>query len=142
MGENDTASFLNLTSFTTDLNGGNTTDNSDLAPTVQFINNSGKTVRVYNGQVQLTDTGITADDYTLASGVTAFFSGFSNNSSISGLVVRSNAWKDAQPCSDTAVMTNGNVYVIVLTAENANTETPTLNWNVITKTADEFYSAE
>lgn len=92
MAENDEASFYNLTTFTTDLNGTATQEYDDLAPTVQFINNSGKTVRVYNGQVQLTDAGITADDYTLASGVTAFFPPFTHGTSITSLNVRSIAW--------------------------------------------------
>ena len=143
MEENDTASFLNITSFTTDLNGSATSDDSDLAPTVQFINNTGKTLRVYNGQVQLTDSGITSDDYTLATGITAFFSGFTGGTSATTLNVRSVAWTGALYCDGTDTLQNGNVYTVTLTiASGSGTTSPTLNWAITSTGASDFYTEE
>ena len=141
--ENNTASFYNLTTFTTDLNGVPTSDNSDLAPTVQFINNTGKTLRVYNGQKQLTDSGIISDDYTIAHGIAGFFSGFTSGALASAINVRCVGWTGAFNCTDTTTLENGKVYkVTVSIASGANTETPTLAWNVQAVDADDFYTAE
>ena len=141
--ENNTASFMNLTTFTTDLNGVPTSDNSDLAPTVQFINNTGKTLRVYNGQKQLTDSGIISDDYTLADGITGFFSGFTSGALASAINVRCVAWTGKFDCNDTTALENGKVYkVTVSVASGENTENPTLTWNVEAVDADDFYTAE
>ena len=138
MEDNDTASFMNLTTFTTDLNGNNTNDTSNLAPTVQFINNTGKTLRVYNGQVQLADTGIKADDYTLAAGVTAFFSGFTAGTQASAINVRSVAWSGMQRCTDTTAFENGKVYKITIAGQTENN----LSWTVTSESADSFYTSE
>lgn len=143
MSENDEASFYNLTTFTTDLNGTSAKEYDDLAPTVQFINNTGKTVRVYNGQIQLTDAGISTDDYTLASGVTAYFTGFTDGTSATTLSVRSVAWNSAAACSEDIKFTKGKVYVVTATANTGDdSATKPVKWTVTEKTADDFYSAE
>lgn len=141
MEENDEASFYNLTSFTTDLNGTAAQEYDDLAPTVQFINNTGKTVRVYNGQIQLSDAGSVTDDYTLASGITAFFTSFTEGSNSSALNVRSVAWNGNQSCSKSLAFENGKVYVVtaaVNTGSDKNTKP--LVWTVTEKNAGDFYT--
>ena len=141
MAENDEASFYNVTTFTTDLTGGATKEYDDLAPTVQFINNSGKTVRVYNGQVQLTDAGISTDDYTLASGVTAYFTDFTAGTSSTSLGVRSVAWNGNQSCTESVSFEKGKVYVVTLTANTGDdSATKPVKWAVSEKAAEEFYS--
>lgn len=141
MSDNDTASFLNLTSFTTDLNGTATQEYDDLAPTVQFINNSGKTIRVYNGQVQLTDAGISSDDYTLASGVTAYFTTFTAGTNSTGLSVRSVAWSGAQNCTESITFEKGKVYIVTANANTGEDKaTNPVKWTVTEKTASDFYS--
>lgn len=141
MSESDTASFLNLTSFTTDLNGTATQEYDDLAPTVQFINNSGKTIRVYNGQVQLTDAGISSDDYTLASGLTAYFTEFTAGTNSIGLSVRSVAWSGAQTCTESVSFENGKVYIVTVDANTGEDKsTNPVKWTVSEKTASDFYS--
>ena len=141
MAENDEASFYNLTTFTTDLNGTAAQEYDDLAPTVQFINNTGKTIRVYNGQVQLTDAGISTDDYTLATGVTAYFTAFTAETSSTTLNVRSVAWTGAQSCTETVTFEKGKVYVVTATANTGDdSTTKPVKWTVTEKTASEFYS--
>ncbi len=140
MAENDEASFYNLDTFTTDLNGTSDKEYDDLAPTVQFINNSGKTVRVYNGQVQLTDAGITADDYTLANGVTAYFTAFTAGTKTTTLNVRSTAWTGAQNCTESITLEKGKVYIVTVEANKEDDkETNPVVWSVTTNSADEFY---
>ncbi|MBR4179823.1 MAG: hypothetical protein IKR45_03885 [Treponema sp.] len=148
--ENDTASFMNLTTFTTDLYGDATNDNSDLAPTVKFVNQTGKTLRVYNGQIQLTDTGITADDYTLASGVSAFFTGFTEGTSLSNLNIRNVAWNGNYYCTDTTTkLENGYVYIITVRSSdgsysgsgNSDNKSP-VSWYVNKEPANHFYTEE
>ena len=141
MAENDEASFLNLTTFTTDLNGSSTKEYDDLAPTVQFINNSGKTVRVYNGQLQLTDAGISTDDYTLATGITAYFTDFTAGSDSTAISVRSVAWTNKQSCTENVTFEKGKVYVIKISANTGDDkETNPVTWTVEEKTATDFYS--
>ncbi len=149
--ENDTASFMNLTTFTTDLYGDATNDNSDLSPTIKFVNQTGKTLRVYNGQVQLTDTGICADDYTLASGISAFFTGFTAGTSISNLNIRNVAWPSNYYCSDTSTkLQNGYVYIVTVRSSggyNSNGSSTSsnkvsLSWSVSKEPANLFYTEE
>ncbi len=140
MAENDEASFFNLTTFTTDLNGTAAKEYDDLAPTVQFINNSGKTLRVYNGQLQLTDAGVSTDDYTLASGVTAFFTSFTAGTSATTLGVRSVAWNGEQKCTEAITFEKGKVYVVTVTANTGDDkETNPVLWKVAEKSAESFY---
>ena len=140
MADNDEAAFYNLDTFTTDLNGTSDKEYDDLAPTVQFINNSGKTLRVYNGQIQLTDAGITADDYTLANGVTAFFTAFTAGTKTTSLNVRSVAWSGAQSCTESIALEKGKVYVVTAEANTGNDkDTNPVIWSVITNSAEEFY---
>ena len=152
--ENDTASFMNLTTFTTDLYGDATKDNSDLAPTVKFVNQTGKTLRVYNGQVQLTDTGINAEDYALASGVSAFFTGFEEGSRLCDLNVQNIAWSNRYYCTDSStVLKNGYVYTIVVNSYKnssygsysygtASGDDVRLVWSVSKTSANAFYTEE
>lgn len=141
MEENDEASFYNLTSFTTDLNGTASQEYDDLAPSVQFINNTGKTIRVYNGQIQLTDAGVSADDYTLATGVTAYFTAFTAETSSTSLNVRSVAWSGTKYCTESATFEKGKVYIVKAEANTGTDKdtTPVL-WTVSEKNASEFYT--
>ena len=146
--ENDTASFMNLTTFTTDLYGDATKDNSDLAPTVKFVNHTGKTIRVYNGQVQLTDTGINSEDYTLASGLSAFFTGFTEGTSLSSLNIRNISWEKNYYCTGTSMtLRNGYVYTVIVTKSNYSGSSSqkndvVLNWSVEKTSANKFYTEE
>ena len=151
--ENDTASFMNLTTFTTDLYGDATNDNSDLAPTIKFINQTGKTLRVYNGQVQLADNGICADDYTLASGISAFFTGFTEGTSLSNLNIRNVAWAGNYYCTDTSTkLQNGYVYIVTVRNSNSSSygsssssssgNKVSLTWTVSKEQANRFYTEE
>ena len=141
--ENDTASFMNLTTFTTDLYGDATKDNSDLAPTVKFVNQTGKTIRVYNGQVQLADTGICADDYTLASGISAFFTGFEDGSRLTDLNIRNISWKKNYYCNNSTVLKNGYVYTVVVSkSSSSSANEPVLTWSVSKTAANNFYSRD
>ena len=149
--ENDTASFMNLTTFTTDLYGDATNDNSDLAPTIKFINQTGKTLRVYNGQVQLSDNGICVDDYTLASGVSAFFTGFTEGTSLSNLNIRNVAWSGNYYCTDTTTkLQNGYVYIVTVRNSNnssyssssSSANPVSLTWTVSKEAANRFYTEE
>lgn len=141
MEENDEASFYNLDSFTTDLNGIAADDEySDLAPTVQFINNSGKTLRVYNGQVQLSDAGIAADDYTLANGVTAYFTEFTAGTDSTALSLRSVAWTGNLKCTENVTFEAGKVYIVKVTANTGDDKTTNpVIWTVTTQGAEQFY---
>ncbi len=142
MAENDEASFYNLTTFTTDFNGTAAKEYDDLAPTVQFINNSGKTLRVYNGQLQLTDAGVSTDDYTLSSGVTAYFTSFTAGTSATGLGVRSVAWTGEQKCTESISFEKGNVYIVTVTANTGDDkDTKPVLWKVAEKTAESFYAS-
>lgn len=147
MAENDDAAFYDVDQITTDLTGKNTTSNDDdLAPTVQFINNSGKSVRVYNGQIQLCNYGISADDYVCVNGVTALFTdSFTENSNATGIIARSTAWEEAQQCNVDMTMKKGKVYVINLKQNNSSTgSTPIIaaspvSWEVTETDAVSFY---
>ena len=148
MVENDTATFYNIDTWTTDITGRNlTSSDDDLAPTVQFINNTGKTVRVYNGQVQLCDYGISADDYSCASGVTALFAdSFTTNSNTTGIGVRSVAWEGLWNCTVSKKMEAGKVYIITLASSPefasdpsaGNLKSPVV-WDVTVNDATKFY---
>lgn len=146
MEENDTASFFNLKTFTTNLNGTNTSSNYDLAPAVYFTNNTKKTVRVYNGKVQLTDLGIVSDDYTLASGVSALFTNFSEGTTASSLNIESIAWNENQYCLSATEFKKGYVYLIsVETSVNKKydgTMQTNFFWNIKEVTAESFYTKE
>ena len=148
MAENDEASFYNLTRFETDLNGTATKEYDDLAPTIQFINNSGKTVRVYKGQIQLSDAGIAADDYTLAAGVTAYFTAYyegEKSVTLSGtnsttLNVSSVAWTGKQNCTESFIFEKGKVYIVIISSNTGEDKAnkPVL-WTVMEKDAENFF---
>ena len=144
MRQNDEASFYENDSFTTDLNGDVTPNEwDDLAPTIKFINNSSKTVRVYNGQKQLTNAGIVTDDYTQAAGITAFFTDFVDRTRITGLSVRSVAWNGKQDCTETTMLYNGKVYTVEIRDNpgSDSAENPIL-WTVVSEEdASEFFAA-
>ena len=150
--ENDTASFMNLTSFTTDLYGDATKDNSDLAPTVKLVNQTGKTLRIYNGQVQLSDNGLQVDDYTLASGLSAFFTGFSEGEMLTNINIRNISWAEKFYCTDTTtVLKNGYVYTVIVSNANSyrnygynnkSNKEVVLKWTVSCETANNFYTEE
>lgn len=143
MEENDEASFYNLTSFTTDLNGIATQEYDDLAPTVQFINNTGKTIRVYNGQIQLSDAGSVTEDYTLASGITAFFTSFTEGANSSAVNIRSVAWNGNQTCTKSISFKHGNVYVITASINTgSDRNSKPLLWDVVEKNAESFYTQQ
>lgn len=139
MEENDVASFQNIDKWTLDLTGKNlTTNDDDLSPTVQFINNSGKSVAVYNGQIQLCDYGISADDYWCADGITALFvDSFTEGSNTSGIIARSPAWEFPEQCNIDKAMEKGKVYVITL--KKNTTTTNKVSWDVTEKDAVSFY---
>ena len=145
MAENDIATFYDLDTITTDITGKNlTSSDNDLAPTVQFINNSGKSVRVYNGQIQLCNYGLTADDYSCADGVTALFAdSFTTNSNTTGISVRSGAWNGEQRCDVDQKMEAGKVYTVTLKPAPSTVSDPTnkseVVWEVNVQDATKFY---
>lgn len=147
MQENDSASFFENDTFTTDITGKNLTSNDDdLAPTVQFINNSGKTVRVYNGQVQLCNYGISSADYTCANGITALFAdSFTENSDTKAITVRSVAWTSPYSCTESIKMKKGKVYTVTLTSNSVTGSDPAnispVAWSVEEKDATKFYDS-
>ncbi len=144
--QNDTAVFRQTNNFTvtTDLSLSVDNEYSSLNPSVQLINNSGKSLRVYNGEIQVSSFGaLDADDYVCISGETAFFTGFTANSNSTGLKVRSTAWNGAIACTESTVFQKGKVYVITVTNNPSNDPNASpLTWSVVEKNASEFYSAE
>lgn len=149
MAENDEASFYNLTTFTTDLNGTAAKEYDDLAPTIQFINNSEKTVRVYKGQIQLSGAGIAADDYTLASGITAYFTAYYegektihlDGTNAAALNVRSVAWSGQQNCTaESITFEKGKVYTVTISVNTgADAANKPVLWTVEEKDAESFF---
>lgn len=141
--ENDTVQVSENTTltFTTDLNGPKQgTLAADLEPSVLFINNSGKSVRVYNGQVQLSNINNTAaDDFVVISGINAMLTGFTAGANTTTLSARSNAWHDAQTCTENKTMEKGKVYRITLTANNDENATSPVKWTVDEENASEYY---
>ncbi len=147
--ENDTARVSEKTTltFTTDLKGTGTGSLSDLAPSVLFINESGKTVRLYNGQVQLSNvTDSTADDFAIITGTTAMVTGLVSGASTSSLVVRCIAWgsASAQTCTKSVTMSAGKVYVVRIDKDSTygvtgSTSTSPIIWSVEEKAASDYY---
>ena len=140
--DNDTVQLdETLTQFTTDLNGTSTKLADDLAPSVLFINNYNKSLRIYNGQIQLSNIGSTTDDYVIMSGRTAMITGFTAGTSTSGIGVRSNALNGNQLCTESLIMEKAKVYRITV---EVNTDTTTnstnpIKWTVVEETATNYY---
>lgn len=140
--DNDTVQLdETLTQFTTDLNGTSTKLADDLAPSVLFINNYNKSLRIYNGQIQLSNIGSTTDDYVIMSGRTAMIPGFTAGTSTSGIGVRSNALNGNQLCTESLIMEKAKVYRITV---EVNTDTTTnstnpIKWTVVEETATNYY---
>lgn len=138
--QNDTVYLTEKTSttFETDLEGTKSLA-SDIAPSVLFINNSGKSVRVYNGQIQLSNIGDSGDDYVVISGTTAMITGFAAESLFTSMNVRSTAWSGAQYCKDETVMEKGKVYVVTIAPNTEENATSEVVWSVKEKEATEYY---
>ena len=143
---NDTAVFksTNGYTFTTDLNLNLTKEYDNLAPSVQLINNSGKSVRVYNGNLQVSSFGeLEAEDYVCLDGETAFFTGFTANSTSKTVGIRSVAWAQGLiKCTEDVTFEKGKVYVITVTNNTAENATSPVVWTVIEKAASEVYTEE
>lgn len=140
--QNDTAYFntSNNFQFETDLSLENDTSTyDDLLPSVQFTNATKKTLRIYNGNIQLSNFGeINDEEYVLGAGDTAFFTGFKENSSSTSLGIRSTAWDGLQSCTEDITFEKGKVYLVTL--KNLGTdETPVFEWVVTEKNAIEVY---
>lgn len=144
--QNDTVYLTEdtTTTFTTDITGTGTGSLNDLSPSVLFINSSGKSVRLYNGQVQLSNiTNSTAEDFVVIAGTTAMVTGLTNGGSTSSIIARSNAWT-AQTCTEKVTMSKGKVYVIEITSDSTygttgSTSTSPIKWSVTEKDASEYY---
>ncbi|MCM1320861.1 MAG: hypothetical protein NC041_01635 [Bacteroides sp.] len=141
--ENDTVQLSEATSltFTTDLNGPKQGSlSADLAPSVLFINNSGRSVRIYNGQTQLSNINNTAaDDFVVLTGTSAMLAGFDDNFNTQTLVARSTAWTGGQTCTVDMSMKKGKVYCVTITANNDENATSPIRWTVEEKDASEYY---
>lgn len=145
--QNDTVqvSESTTTTFTTDINGIGTGNLGDLAPSVLFINNSGKSVRIYNGQVQLSNiTNKTAEDYVVISGATAMVTGLTSGSSSAGITVRSVSWSGPIACTESVTMDKGKVYVIKIEDDKnygvtGSPSTSPIKWTVTEKEAKDYY---
>lgn len=143
--QNDTVYLTETTTttFTTDING--TGKLGDLAPSVLFINNSGKSVRIYNGQVQLSNiTNRTAEDYVVIAGATAMVTGLTSGSSSAGITVRSTAWTGSIACTESVTMNKGKVYVIKIEDDKnygtqGSTSASPIKWTVTEKEATDYY---
>jgi hypothetical protein len=146
--QNDTAfvSEGTTTTFTTDIKGIGTGSLGDLAPSVLFINSSGKSVRLYNGQVQLSNiTNSSADDFVIITGTTAMVTGLTSGASTSSITARSVSWTDVQTCTESLTMNKGKVYVIEIKADDTygatgSTSTSPITWSVTEKDASEYYN--
>jgi hypothetical protein len=144
--QNDTAVFkaANNYTVTTDLAVNVEKEYEALAPSVQLINNSGKSIRVYNGNIQVTSFGeLNSEDYVCIDGETAFFTGFSAGASSTGLKIRSTAWDGAKECTENVTFQKGKVYVVNV-SKNTSTEagaSPVI-WTVTETDASKVYDAE
>ena len=144
--QNDTAVFKSANNYTvtTDLSLSLDAEYDKLAPSVQLINNSGKSIRVYNGNIQVTSFGeLESEDYVALDGETAFFTGFTANASASAIKIRSTAWNSAIECTENVTLAKGKVYVITV-GKNTSTETGAspVTWSVEEKAASEIYDSE
>ena len=144
--QNDTAVFKSTNNYTvtTDLSLSLDSEYDKLAPSVQLINNSGKSIRVYNGNIQVTSFGeLESDDYVALDGETAFFTGFTAGASTSAIKIRSTAWTSAIDCTENMTLEKGKVYVITV-GKNTSTEAGAspVTWTVAQKEASEIYDTE
>ncbi|GBU28375.1 hypothetical protein R84B8_01933 [Treponema sp. R8-4-B8] len=123
----------NLT-FTTDI-GEQKIPSSKIKPTVFFTNNSGKTVRVYNGGVQLSNGAEAADDFALMNGDYSLFSGLVENANVNNINFRSIAWTSPKYVTQSLLMENNKVYKITIGNEASNFAT-----TVTEEDAETFYA--
>lgn len=140
--QNDTVqlSESTTTTFTTDIKGTGTGALGDLAPSVLFVNASGKSVRLYNGQVQLSNfTNKNADDFVVLDGTTAMVTGLTSGTTTSSITARSVAWSGEQKCTENVTMNKGKVYVITATENSAPGAAP-ITWKVEEKPASDYYT--
>lgn len=139
--ENDTAAFEDgNTTFTITLNGPKEKTDKDLAPTVRFLNNTGKSVRVSYGQEQLCNFGVASDDYVLLDGYDAIFTGFKAGANATSLKIYSSAFGEVK-CNVAATFENGKVYDVSVT-RNTNSDPVEFIWNVTEVSADSFYTED
>lgn len=145
--ENDTISTFELDTFTLTLDGPKVKNDSDLAPALHFTNSTGKTLRVYNGQVQLCNYGVNADDYSIASGVTALFTGLADGTNSKGLKVNSISFGDSM-CPIDMKLEAGKVYNVNVTKNDDPSGSDPLAstnpciWDIVEVDAEKFYDQD
>jgi len=122
----------NLT-FTTDVTPAKV-PSSKIKPTIFFTNSSDKTVRVYSGNIQLSNGAEASDDFALAAGDYSLFSGLVAGSTVSSINFRSIAWQNPFYVTQDNVMENNKVYSITLNGRDPYTTT------ITEQDAEEFYS--
>ena len=108
---------------------------SKIKPTIFFANSSDKTVRVYSGNIQLSNGAEASDDFALAAGDYSLFSGLVAGSNVSSINFRSIAWTMPQYVTQDISMENNKVYKITLNGRNT-----TFSTKVDVEDAEEFYS--
>lgn len=144
--QSDTAYFAadNNYQFITDLKlDGDTSSYDNLLPSVVFTNNTGRTIRVFNGNTQLTNFGAISDnpDYVLGSAKTAVFTGFAETAVASTIGFRSESYIGLQPCTDSTQFEKGKVYYV--SVKNKGTDaSPNFEWTVEGKAASAVYDTE
>lgn len=142
--QNDTASFSDTKNlFTTNLSLDEDTSAYDnLLPSVKFTNNTKKSIRVYKGQIQLSNFGeIDDEDYVLLDGDTAYFTGFEDDFSSVGLKIDSVAFSSPLNCTENVKFKKGFVYNITV-ANTGTTAKPVYEWTITEKPAVEVYDEE
>jgi len=107
---------------------------SKIKPTIFFTNSSDKTVRVYSGNMQLSNGAEAGDDFALMSGDYSLFSGLSAGSNINSINFRSIAWVNPVYVSQDINMENNKVYSVILNGRDPYTTV------VTEQDAEEFYS--
>lgn len=140
--QSDTAVFKesNKYIYTTDLTLENDTSAYDnLLPSVKFTNSTGKSLRVYKGNIQLSNFGaIDDEDYVLLGGESAYFTGFEDDFSSAALGFRSVAWSGLKTCTENIKFQKGKVYNVTVTNTGTNAA-PNFEWSVTEKSAVEVY---
>lgn len=144
--QNDTAVFksANGYQFTTDLSLSLENEYAKLSPSVQLINNSGKSLRVYKGNIQVTSFGeLDSEDYVCVNGETAFFTGFDAGATADSIGIRSVAWPEYGliKCDDTKTFSKGKVYVVTVSSNTSGSSSP-VKWSITEKNASEVYDQE
>jgi len=124
-------------SFTTDIYPASITS-TKIKPTVFFTNSSDKTVRVYSGNMQLSNGAEASEDFALAAGDFSLFSGIAPGINVNSINFRSIAWTMPQYVSQSTLMENNKVYKITLSGNGPNTASFTTT--VTEEDAESFYS--